>query len=127
MEIIQITALSLIAVFVAVELKAQKAIYGLFVAVGIMLVILFFSIEKIGILVEQLQILVGKTNATEQFGILLKALGVSYLSEVSSGICQDAGFSSVASQIKIFAKIYIVILGVPVLLAFIEILENFAV
>ena len=127
MEIIQITALSLIAVFVAVELKAQKAIYGLFVAVSIMLVILFFSIEKIGILVEQLQILVGKTNATGQFGILLKALGVSYLSEVSSGICQDAGFSSVASQIKIFAKIYIVILGVPVLLAFIEILEYFAV
>ncbi len=126
MEIIQITALSLIAVFVAVELKAQKAIYGLFVASGVMLVILFFSIEKIGILVEQLQVIAGKTNATGHFGILLKALGVSYLSEVSSGICQDAGFSSVASQIKIFAKIYIVILGVPVLLAFIETLEYFA-
>lgn len=125
MEIVQIAALSLVAVFVAVELKTQKAIFGLLISAGVMLFILFFSIGKMAVLVGQLQTLAEKTNASAHFGILLKALGVSYLSEVSSGICQDAGFSSIASQIKIFAKIYIVILGVPVLLAFVDMLEYF--
>lgn len=125
MEVIQIAALSLIAVFVAIELKTQKMIYGMLIGAAIGLVILYFSLEKIGILAENLHLLAQKANASGQLGILLKALGVSYLSEVSSGICQDAGFSAVASQIKIFAKIYIVILGVPLLLAFIDMLEHF--
>ena len=126
MEMVQIAALSLIAVFVAVELKAYKTIYGLLVATGVMLLILCLFAQKIQIVIEQINSLAEKTNASGQFSILIKALGVSYLSEVSSGICQDAGFSSIASQIKIFAKIYIVILGVPVLLAFVEMLECFA-
>ena len=95
MEMVQIAALSLIAVFVAVELKAYKTIYGLLVATGVMLLILCLFAQKIQIVIEQINSLAEKTNASGQFSILIKALGVSYLSEVSSGICQDAGFSSI--------------------------------
>ena len=57
--------------------------------------------------------------------VLLKMIGVTYLAQFSSGICKDAGYSSIAGQIEIFAKLYIMVLSIPVLLALMEAIHSF--
>ena len=44
-------------------------------------------------------------------GTLLKMVGITYAAEFSSGICKDAGYQTVASQIEIFSKLTILALG----------------
>ncbi len=125
MEIIKIAVFGILVALFAVEMKSHKPLYGILITVATVIFILILSFDKIELLLSQLQKLIEKTGNDTHIGVLFKALGVSYVCEISSGICQDAGFSSLASQIKIFAKVYIVILGLPILLAFVDVLEHF--
>ena len=46
-------------------------------------------------------------------------------SEFASGICKDAGFHSIASQIDIFGKLSILLVSLPVLITLLETVESF--
>ena len=56
---------------------------------------------------------------------MLKMIGITYIAEFSSGICKDAGYQTIASQIEIFSKLTILALGMPVLLALLETIREF--
>ena len=58
-------------------------------------------------------------------GTLIKMLGITYLAEFSSGICKDAGYQALATQIEIFAKITISVLSLPILLALLRTIREF--
>lgn len=56
---------------------------------------------------------------------LLKIAGITYIAEFSSGICKDAGFGSIGSQIEIFGKLSILAVSMPIVLALLETLQSF--
>ena len=47
------------------------------------------------------------------------------MAQFSSGLCKDAGYSAVASQIEVFTKLYMMVLSMPVLLALMETIRSF--
>lgn len=53
--------------------------------------------------------------------------GITYIAEFASGICRDAGYGAMGTQIEIFARLSILALSMPVLLALLETLEDFFV
>lgn len=57
--------------------------------------------------------------------ILLKMLGITYVSELVSAICKDAGYHSVALQIEIFARLGIMVLCIPILMTLLEVVRGF--
>lgn len=56
---------------------------------------------------------------------LVKMIGITYVAEFASGICKDAGFGSLGTQIEIFGKLSILAISTPILLALLETLEVF--
>ena len=56
--------------------------------------------------------------------MLLKMLGISYIAEFASGICKDAGYGALGSQIEMFGKLLILAVSAPVLLALLETLQR---
>ena len=52
-------------------------------------------------------------------------VGVTYISEFAANICRDTGNSSTASQIEVFAKLMILSISAPIILALIETLNEF--
>ena len=58
---------------------------------------------------------------------MLKMIGITYIAEFSSGICKDAGYQTIAAQIEIFSKLTILAMGLPVLLALLETVQEFLV
>ena len=56
---------------------------------------------------------------------LLKMAGITYIAEFASGICKDAGFGSLGIQIEIFAKLSILAVSMPILLALLETVKQF--
>ena len=56
---------------------------------------------------------------------LLKMAGITYIAEFASGICKDAGYGAIGTQIEIFAKLSILAVSMPVLLALLETLRDF--
>ena len=57
--------------------------------------------------------------------ILLKIAGITYIAEFASGICRDAGYGAIGSQIEIFGKLSILAVSMPIVLALLETLQSF--
>ena len=52
--------------------------------------------------------------------VLLRIIGVAYLAEFGSQVCHDAGEGSLASRIELAAKILILVMAVPIVVAVME-------
>ncbi|MBO5487325.1 MAG: stage III sporulation AC/AD family protein [Eubacterium sp.] len=120
-EIIKIGMFGIIGVLLAIQFKAQKPEYSIYI--GFALSILVF-----GYVVRQIEAVIGQLDFIRQYlgdaqsylSILLKVIGITYICEFSAGICKDAGFSSVSDQIEILGKLSIMFAGLPILFAVVE-------
>ena len=56
---------------------------------------------------------------------LLKMLGIAYIAEFSSSICKESGYSAIAGQMELFAKLSIVALSIPELMYLMDVLEKY--
>ena len=57
--------------------------------------------------------------------IVVKMVGITYAAEFAINICKDAGYSAIAGQIETFAKMSILVVSLPVFMAFLETMGNF--
>lgn len=125
MELIKVAMIGIITVLLAMEVKAYKPALGALLGLAGAVLIIILSLDRILLVFEQVESVFSYLGTgTEYFLILIKVLGVTYLCQFASGICKDAGFGSLAEQIQVFGKLYVMLSGMPILFAFIEILQN---
>ena len=93
--------------------------------IAVMLIIFGFAVARIQVVVDTInRLLVGINIETRYVVIILKMLGITYVAEFSAAICRDAGFGAVASQIEIFAKISLLVTGIPIINALISMIGD---
>lgn len=125
MELVKVAVIGIATVLLAMELKAYKPVWGLILGLAGAVLIMVLSLDKIMLVFEQIQTIFDYLgDGTTYFLILVKVLGVTYLCQFSAGICRDAGFAGLSEQIQVFGKLYIMLSGMPILLAFIETIQN---
>ncbi len=125
MEIVKVALLGIIGVMIATELKDQKRSFGTYIAFAVGLLIFGLSLGKLTTAFSVISDLKLYFSGGEHFfTILLKVVGITYLCEFSSGICKDAGFQAIAGQIQIFGKLYVLLSGMPILLALLETIKG---
>ena len=91
------------------------------------------SILLFSCIVDRLEIFIRTVEQLSHFikvdtgyiSTMLKMIGITYIAEFSSSICKDAGYQTIAVQIEIFCKLTILALGMPVLLALLETIQEF--
>ena len=125
MSVLQVSLIAMVAVLLAIQLKGGRAEYGFLInlAAGIFLFCIVGKLEVFIRAVEQIQSFL--TLDTEYIAIMLKMVGITYIAQFSSGICKDAGYQAIAAQIEIFGKLAILVVGMPVLLALLETIQEF--
>lgn len=57
--------------------------------------------------------------------ILIKILGITYVSEFSASLCKDAGHAAIAGQIELVGKLSILAVSMPILLALLDTIHQF--
>ena len=123
---ITVAVVGIAAVLLAVQVKALKPEYGIYMSLAVCLV-LFSAIAR------RLELLVDEINQIQSYvkldagyvGILLKMTGVTYIAELASDLCKDAGYQAVAGQIELFGKLALLSLSMPVVLALMETVSGF--
>ena len=58
------------------------------------------------------------------FRTILKMIGITYVAEFAVSLCKDAGYATIASQIEMFSKISILLLALPVIEAFLQLIAT---
>ena len=125
-EIIKIGMFGIAGVLIAIQFRGQKPEYGVYIGLAIAIVIFCYALDEFQALLSQFDLIKKYLGAGEQYlSILLKVMGITYICEFSSGICKDAGYGTVASQIEILGKLSVMFAGIPVLFAVIEQLQSF--
>lgn len=128
MNSIQIALLGVVGTLLALQFKSGKSEYGIYVSLAVSLFLFLCMLSRLEIFVRTVKKIVDyiKLDAG-QMSILLKMAGVTYVAEFASGICKDAGYQNIAVQIEIFTKLTILAIGMPVLLALLELIGDFLI
>lgn len=127
MEIIKIVLIALVGILLAVPMKSYKAEYSIYIGLAVCLLILTYSINyftRILTGMESLQTYLG--DNFQYLSILFKAIGAAYVCEFCSAICKDAGYIGMAGQVETVGKMYILLIGMPVLFALMQSINEIA-
>lgn len=121
MEIVQVIGLGLIATVIIVILKEYRPELAFQVSLAAGLVIILLVINYVFEAVQVVtDIAVGAGLNLIYLQALLRIIGISYLAEFGAQVCRDAGEGSIAAKIEFAAKIIILVISIPIILAVIE-------
>lgn len=126
MNIIQVGILGVIGILFAVQLKQEKSEVAIYLCIVISLIIFVGIMDHLGQLVDTIREIGSYIQIDSSYILtLIKMLGITYLAEFSSGLCKDAGYQSIATQIEMFGKLTILVLSLPILLALLRTIQEF--
>lgn len=121
MEIWQIVGLALIVAVISVVLKQFRKEIALQLTILTGAVIFMLILGKIKIIIDLLQNLADQANISSYYLlIVLKIVGVAYLAEFGADICRDADEKALATKIEIAAKVGVLVLAIPIIVAILE-------
>lgn len=128
MSMITIAVVGIAAVLLAVQLKGIKGEYGVYLVITAGFFIFFYGLKKLSTILETMERIQNfiKINGV-YLSALMKMIGITYIAEFSSGICKDAGYGAIGTQVEIFGKLSILAVSMPILLALLETLQVFLV
>jgi len=120
-EIAQIIGFAIIVTIIAVVLKQIKPEMALQLSILAGVTIFLLIMDKIRLVVDLLQKLADQANVSSYYlFIVLKIVGVAYLAELGCKICEDAGEKALATKVEIAAKIFVIVMAIPIIVAIME-------
>lgn len=121
MEIVQIVGLALVTAVLLVVVRQQRPEMGLLLSLAAGALIFLFVLDKVSSVVALLEELAAAARVDRLYlTTLLKIIGVSYLAEFGAQVCRDAGEQAVAARVELAAKVLIVVLAMPIVVAVLE-------
>ena len=121
MDIIKVGILGVAAVFLAIPPRNEKQVYCMFLGLAACICIFVYIITKVQIVLEFVEKLEGMIAIDSTYiGLVIKMVGITYAAEFAVNVCKDAGYGAIAGQIENFAKMSILVVSLPVLMAFID-------
>ncbi len=125
-ELIKIAFLGVAGVLLAIQFKAQKPEYGIYIGLAAGILIFSYTVRQVAAVMSQLGQLKAYLGGAETYlAVLLKVIGITYICEFSADICKDAGYGTVAGQIEVLGKLSVMFAGLPVLFAVIGQIQGF--
>lgn len=123
---LRIGLIGITAVFLALALRRDRAEYALFVVIAAGILIFFYALAQIQVIADFLEDVMERLPIDEAYLLpLLKMLGITYIADFAASLCREAGYSSVANQMELFAKLAIIALSIPELYYLMEVLDGF--
>lgn len=121
MEIFQIVGLCIVATLLVIVIRSHRPEMALQVSIVTGVIVFFLIAGKLSAVIGMLEGYVKKANIDMAYlTLLLKIIGIAYITEFGAEICKDAGESSIASKIELAGKVTIVFLAVPIITSLLD-------
>lgn len=123
---IRIAAIGVAAAVLAAWMKTIKAEFSLWIIFAAGIFLGLAVLVKLDAVIEELRFLQSYFSEYAAYiKLLVKIIGITYLSEFSSDLCKDAGANTLASQMELFGKLSILVLCMPVMTALLETVDYY--
>lgn len=126
LDMLQIGIMGVAGALLAVQFKSGKSEYGIYISVVLSLIIFFNILGRLALIIDAMKG-IGRYIRMDQayIGTLIRMIGITYVADFAAGICKDAGYQTIASQIEIFGKLAVMVLGMPILLTLLNTIKDF--
>ena len=126
MDMFKIIGVAFITTFSAVLLKPTKPELSFAVTITGVIVLLFFIVDGLQNTLTVFSTIAQMTGVENGLlKVLLKIVGVGYLTEFGAGLLNDFGSNSVADKVVLGGKITIVLLSMPVIESLLSLVRGF--
>lgn len=121
MDISKIIALGLVGTVFSVLLKKENPQIAMLTAAATGILIFLMLCSPLGELIVLLRETATQAGVAEgYFMIVLKVIGIAYLTQFGAQLCADAGESAIASKIELAGKVLMMTAAAPVLTGLLE-------
>jgi stage III sporulation protein AD len=125
-EIIKVIGVAFVTALTALLLRSTKPELSFAVTVTGVIVILLFIVNYMKITLVFLTEISGMTGLDNGLiKILLKIVGIGYLTEFSAGILNDFGSNAVADKVILAGKLTMLFLAIPVIKTLLQLMKGF--
>lgn len=125
MDIFKIGIIGIIAVILAITIKNQSQQISLLISIATGILIFLIILPSLESVVEGIFDIIKKLDISIGYiGIILKIIGIAYISEFCTQICQDAGENAIASKIELGGKVIIMLISVPIITELLDLITR---
>lgn len=125
MEILKIVGIGLVTCIAGLILKPIKPEISILIGVCGGVLVLFFTIDYVGEILGVFQFLLQKTGLSSSanlFSLILKILGIGYITEFAANVCSDSGMAGLGDKILLAGKVIIFTLALPIISNIVDII-----
>lgn len=123
---INVAVIGIIAVLLAITFKKGKEEYSLYISIAACFIILLLGISKLETILDTINRLQGYIKINKAYiNILVKIIGITYVTEFSASLCKDSGYHAIGEQVELVGKLSILAISMPILLALLDTINNF--
>lgn len=125
MTVYSVILAALAAAVLIVTVKQYKPELALPLGIAAGAVVLTAVVSFAMPLVSQLKLIAENSGIkNEYFILMLKSLGICYITQFAADICTDFGQSSLASKIELFGKVALAAVNLPLIISLINTVSN---
>lgn len=118
---IKIAVLGISIIFLTLMAGSIKREYAIAITVGAAILLALYGVSSLKSIIERIVALQDSIGVEQEYlTILLKMVGIAYLTQLVVSICRDAGNGAVAGQINTIGKISMLLVSFPVLEALLK-------
>lgn len=121
MTILKVASIAVCGALLAMFLKNAQSQMCIMISLAVSVIIIFYIAAKMSGIISQITYLKKFiTVGGEYIELLVKIIGITYVTQFASDICRDNGYSAIAGQIEVFCKITVAAISMPVVVALFE-------
>jgi stage III sporulation protein AD len=119
--IFQVTSIALVGTVLAVVLKYKKPPMAMLLGIAVGVIIFLLVIGRIGAIIDVLRQLSERADISSIYlGTLLKIIGIAYIADFIAQICRDAEQGAIAVKVELAAKVMVLMLALPIVVAVLQ-------
>lgn len=120
---LKIVGIGFCAVLLSLGLKKTKPEYSLLISIAFALTVCTLALRYLSKIITEMSQLFKQTGLDIMYWeILMKAVGIAFITQIGSSICEDAGEKAIATKIELIGQIIILVYAVPVISAIFDLL-----
>lgn len=125
MDIFKIIGIGLVGGFLSMTVKGFRREFSVMIGVATAVCILFGIADTLGSVITAFGELTQKSGIdVKYFTIVVKVIGVAYITQFASEVLRDGGEGAVAMKVELAGKVFILGLTLPILTSFLEVCIN---
>lgn len=125
MNVVSVLIIGVIGAFFAVILKQYKPEYALAVTVITTIIITFSAIGWAVPIISEIKGMLDNAKVSyKSLSVLIKSVGICYITQLTSDVCKDTGQVSIASKIELVGRIALCISAIPLYREILSLVET---